>query len=123
MDVPLNQVNYHNKEKPKRKIYNTEPNNEQLIESIYNRIKNNNQYNFNYSNYHNQNLNYNNNKNIGNGQLFFQTNGINNNTIMSSKQNINSMFNNTNKSNNENSGKKSEQKEYLKLVLEIKSKN
>ena len=122
VDVPINQVNYHKKEKPKRKIYNTKPNNDQLFESMYKKIKNNNQYNFNYSNYNNQNLNYNNNKNIGNDQLFFQTNGIYNNTNMSSKQNNNSMLNNTYKSNNENSPKKSEQNEYLKLVLEIKSK-
>ena len=122
-------------------MYNNK-NNQQLIQSMYNKFQNNPQSNNNSNSFHynnsnnnffntnnsnfnnNINSNRNNNKNIDDNLLFYQTNGMNPNAnIDNQNSNIsNNSNNNISYSKNLNETNKSNSNEYLKLVLELKSK-
>ena len=130
LNVPINLFDYNKKEKPKK--IKRKPNNKELINSMLNKNKNQNQYNFQKSHYknfnksnrsnfnNNQKNNYiNNNQNISNDMLFYQTNGIYDNTNRTNQNNY-LPFNNIN-SGNENIPLKSESNEYLKFIMGIKS--
>ena len=151
VNVPINNIDYNknskrtqniNKKGYSKNISNRMNNNQQLIDSMYNKVQKTTQYNLPYNNsdsfnYNNSNNNfynpngsnfnnniYGNNKNIDSNMLYNQTNGMKTNL---NNQNISPQINYINQNNisynnNSNITNKSEPNEYLKLVTELKSK-
>ena len=157
VNVPINNFDYtkntkkNNSRKKNVNSYDNRPNNQQLVESMYNKVQNNPQYyfpnteygsfkdynnnfnnfynssgsNFNTSYYNNQsnnNYNYNNSNNKRYHNIDDDMLFYQTNGMDMNNQNNNNNQINSNNNSNLNETTKSEPNEYLKLITEIKSK-